>query len=403
MDYTSDPDDSPQNLTLRAVAAGRVLELLHRDGPLTRAAVTSQLQLARSAVGSALEELTSLGLVRSRMAPPAGSPGGRGRPSPLLEVDPSGPVAITVQVRPGAAAVGVVGLARRIHHVDELRLAGVEQDPDMVARLVGDAIRRTARKVGRPCVGACVALPGFVREPDGFVQSSLHLGWNEVPFAERLAAHLPGSCPVTIRRASSLAALAEYRYGAGRGATSALVLNCEHVGVGGGFITAGTLLTGAGHALEAGHTIVEPRGRQCRCGARGCLEMYADARALLRAAGFSEEEAFGAGDKVAEILSRAASGDPTASRAVQTTAGYLTVAMTSLVNTLGPERIILLGFMADLYRAAGEQIHTELVESSVVAREGQVAITIGSLAHPVLLGAADRAFTRLFTDPRRIL
>jgi predicted NBD/HSP70 family sugar kinase len=87
-------------------------------------------------------------------------------------------------------------------------------------------------------------------------------------------------------------------------------------------------------------------------------------------------------------------------RAVRTTATYLAAGMTSLVNTLSPERVLLLGFLADLHRAAGDVVREELMKSSIVARAGQVTITTGSLRYPVLLGGAERAFACVLTDPR---
>lgn len=389
----------------RVMAAGRLLALVQHGGPITRAEATTRLGLARSAVGAALEELTELGLVHlvSSSKPSAGYSTGRGRPSPIVEADPNGPVVIAVQMLPDRVILAVVGLGQRIHHLSEHTLGGMERDPEAVTRLVAGMMTQAADQCERRCVGACVAMPGFVREIDGFVHSSLHLGWRDVPFGEQLTAHSSIGRPVMVGRASGLAALAEYGYGAGRGAAGILALNCEHLGVGGGFITGGTLLAGTGYALEAGHLIVEPAGLHCPCGARGCLEMYADARALLRATGLSEDQARNSPGRVPEVLASASIGDPSATEAVRATARHLAVGLTGLVNTLSPERVVLLGFLADLYKVAGDLIREELTRSSIVARAGQVTVTTGSLSHPVLLGAADRALAPLLASPRVLL
>ncbi|MBE1536738.1 ROK family protein [Actinomadura algeriensis] len=384
-----------------ASAAGRVLTLLHRRGPLTRAAVTAELGLAASAVGTALGELTALDLVR--VGEPRrgsnGAPTGRGRPSPVVEVHPDGPVAVAVQLSADRATVGLVGLDRRIDHVRERALDGSGTDPASLLPELADAISDAALRTERRCVGVCVAMSGFIRESDGFVRSALHLGWNEVPLARRLGGMPPG-LPVAVGRAATLAVLAEFRYGAGRGAASMLGLNCERVGVGGGFIDAGAPLTGGGHALEAGHIIVEPGGLRCPCGARGCLEMYADSRALLRAAGPRRHRGH---EGVTEVFDDAAAGDRAAREAVRLTAGHLVTGLTSLVNTLAPERVVLMGFLADLYRAAEDSVRDGLTASSVVARAGQVEIVTGDLRHAALVGAAERAFAPLLRRPRSIL
>ncbi|MBB5081956.1 ROK family protein [Nonomuraea endophytica] len=371
-------------------AAGRVLTLLHRHGPLTRSAVTAELGLAASAVGNALGDLTAMGLVR--ISDPSGAPTGRGRPSPVVEVNPDGPVAIAVQLTADRLTVGLVGLDRQISHVRVLD--GSATDPATLIPALADAIADTAGRTERRCVGVCVAMPGFIRESDGFVRSALHLGWNDVPLAQRLASMSPIDAPIAVGRAATLAALAEFRYGAGRDAVTMLALSSERIGIGGGFIDAGTPLTGGGHALDAGHIIVEPGGLQCPCGARGCLEMYADSRALLRAADRRPQDA------VTEIFDAATAGDRTAQEAIRLTAGHLVTGLTSLVNTLAPERVVLMGFLAHLYRAAADLVHDGLMASSAVARTARIAIIPGALHHATLVGAAEKAFAPLLRQPR---
>lgn len=384
-------------------AAGRVLTLLHRRGPLTRAAVTAELGLAASAVGGALGDLTALGLVRvgePRRAA-SGAPAGRGRPSPVVEVDPDGPVAVAVQLNADRVTVGLVGLDRGISHVHKQALDGSDTDPASLVPALADAVSAAVLRTERRCVGVCVAMPGFIRESDGFVRSALHLGWHAVPLARRLGGLSPIDAPVAVGRAATLSAVAEFRYGAGRGAASMLGLSSERVGVGGGFIDAGVPLTGGGHALEAGHIIVEPGGLRCPCGARGCLEMYADSRALLRAAGRRRHRAHE--DAVTEVFDDAAAGDRAAQEAIRLTAGHLVTGLTSLVNTLAPERVVLMGFMADLYRAAEDVVRDGLTASSAVARAGRIEIVTGDLRHATLVGAAERAFAPLLREPRTIL
>ncbi|MFV2177545.1 ROK family protein [Actinomadura sp. LOL_011] len=384
-------------------AAGRVLTLLHRRGPLTRALVTAELGLAASAVGTALGDLAALDLVR--IGEPrrggSGAPTGRGRPSPVVEVNPDGPVAVAAQVSGDRITVGLVGLDRRVGHVRKHVLDGSDTDPASLIPVLADAVSDAALRTECRCVGVCVAMPGFIRESDGLVRSALHLGWDEVPLARHLGGMASMGVPVTVGRAATLAGLAEFRYGAGRGAASVLALSSERVGVGGGFVDAGVPLTGGGHALEAGHIIVEPGGLPCPCGAHGCLEMYADSRALLRAAGRRRHR--GHDDTVTGVFDDAAAGDRAAQEAIRLTAGHLVTGLTSLVNTLAPERVVLMGFLADLYRAAEDFVRDGLVTSSVVARAGRTEIVTGDLRHATLVGAAERAFAPLLRHPRTVL
>src|SRR5690606_22584991 len=84
----------------------------------------------------------------------------------------------------------------------------------------------------------------------------------------------------------NLAALAEHRHGAGRGSRDLLCVATGHRGVGGALVLDGRLHSGSsGLALEVGHLAVNPDGRPCHCGGRGCLDVEADPLALLTAAG----------------------------------------------------------------------------------------------------------------------
>lgn len=383
----------------RATAASRLLTLVHRRGPLTRADLTTELGLARSAIGTALDELLDLGLIHiGQQARPANVPTTRGRPSPEVSVRPDGPVAVAVQLSRGRIQAAAIGLGQAVEDLHAPVPLG-ETSPDaaieQVARLVADLRERSAR----PVAGIGVAMPGFVRASDGFLLSSLHLGWSDIPLASWLTELIPDAPPVVVGRSSGLAALAEFHYGAGRGAVNLLGLNCEHVGIGGGLIADRRPLAGAGQALEAGHVIVESSGRPCPCGATGCLELYADGRSFLRAAGVVEDDLRAAHAEVDRRLAAAGEGERVAVEAVRTTSGHLATGLSTLINVLNPDRVVLTGFLAELHRASGGHIDREVARRSIVARAGRTTIVAGALPHPALHGAAELALGPLLSDP----
>lgn len=367
---------------------------------MTRAQLTTESGLARSAVGTTLAELTDLGLIQTGpSARPSDIPMTRGRPSPEVFLRPDGPVVIAVQLWRGrfqAAVMGLGHIVERVHPPVRLEDPGPDRAVDQIAEMVV----RLREQTGRPCVGIAVATPGFVR--DGTLRSSLHLAWTEVPLAALLARRIPDAPPILLGRSSGLAALAESHYGAGAGAATVLGLNCEHLGIGAGLITGGGPAADAGHSLEAGHMIVDPSGRPCPCGATGCLELYADGRGLLRAAGLAERDALDGQDRVHALLAASAHGDPNATQAVRTTATHLATGISTLINILSPERIVLTGFLADLYRASADHIDREVTRTSIVARTGRTRIVTGTLTHPVLHGAAELATGPLLADPALI-
>jgi len=98
-------------------------------------------------------------------------------------------------------------------------------------------------------------------------------GWGRVPLVAWIGDALGG--PVAIENDANAAALAEWRFGAGRGHNDVVYLTMS-TGVGGGLILDGRLYRGhRGSAGELGHILLEADGERCGCGLRGCFEAYA--------------------------------------------------------------------------------------------------------------------------------
>ncbi|WP_442940354.1 ROK family protein [Nocardioides sp. B-3] len=88
--------------------------------------------------------------------------------------------------------------------------------------------------------------------------------------------------PVVLDNDANCAVLAEWTYGAARGADSAIVVTMG-TGIGGGILMGGRLVRGAnGMAGEFGHMKVVPNGQPCECGGQGCWEQYSSGNALVR-------------------------------------------------------------------------------------------------------------------------
>lgn len=113
-------------------------------------------------------------------------------------------------------------------------------------------------------------------------------GWREFPLRSQLA-ELTG-LPVYGDLDAKALALAEGWLGAARGASNFCAMTVS-TGVGGGIVVDGKLLDGAsGNAGHVGHIVVEPGGRRCGCGARGCLEAEASGLAIEAITGRSPTE-----------------------------------------------------------------------------------------------------------------
>ena len=193
----------------------------------------------------------------------------------------------------------------------------------------------------------------------GTIECSPNLGWDYVDVGAELGKYC--NIPVSVTNDANAAALGEMLFGAARGMKDFISITLG-TGLGSGIVANGEMIYGAdGFAGELGHTIVDPNGRECACGRRGCLETYCSATGLCRTVEElicntnipSELRGVSYDALTAAKVSEAAhGGDALALSAFETCGETLGRKLSDSVAHLSPEAIILSGGMA----AAGELI-----------------------------------------------
>ncbi len=203
-----------------------------------------------------------------------------------------------LQVAVGRASGELLREAR----IDGWTSGNPERDLEQIAQ-IGRRVLAEAGVEARALAAIGVSAPGPLDPAAGVVRDAPNLpGWHEVPISARLAASF--GRPVRLENDANAAALAEWRFGAGRGSRHFAFLTMS-TGVGAGLILDGRLYRGARFgAGEIGHVPVVPNGRYCVCGLQGCLEAYTGGAAL--AARIRSDAAAGARTS---IVARAG-GDP---------------------------------------------------------------------------------------------
>ena len=155
-------------------------------------------------------------------------------------------------------------------------LAGAEAVEDAVV----DAVTSVAGEDRVAAIG--VAAAGFVDREGARVVFAPHLPWRGEDVRARLQERF--TAPVLLDNDATCAAHAEAAYGAGRGASSMLLVTLG-TGIGGGLVLGGRVWRGHhGMSGEFGHMQVVPDGAPCECGRRGCWEQYCSGNALVRVA-----------------------------------------------------------------------------------------------------------------------
>jgi glucokinase len=277
-------------------------------------------------------------------------------------------------------AVDVGGTTIKAAVIAGDRTVAAEQRPTPRGAAAVDAIADLGAELVAAVPGveaAGVALPGIVDRRRGVGVLSANIGWRDAPVAEPLA-HRWG-IPVRIDHDVTIAGVAEWRHGAGRGVDDFVYVSLG-TGISATLICAGRLVRGGiGQAGEVGHVVVRPDGPACGCGARGCLEAVASAAAIRReydarsgasVAGAAEvvHRAAGTAPPVAAAAEQTAdppaAADPTAAAVLADAIAALADGLAGVVQLLAPARIALGGGLA----LAGEAVLLDPLRTGLADR-----------------------------------
>jgi glucokinase len=271
---------------------------------------------------------------------------------------------------------------------------GEEELLDLLGREVEAA--RDARP-GAEAIG--LGSPATIDHERGIALAAVNLPIENLPIRDLIRQRT--GLPVFVDNDANVAALAEHRFGAGRGTRNMVMLTIG-TGIGGGLILGGEIYRGSGGAAaELGHMAIEMDGLPCQgnCPSRGCVETYASGTALGRegraAAEREPDSAIGAmlaaGDPVdgKEVTEAALGGDETAIGVFDLVGGRLGVALANLANIFEPDAIVIGGgvmaagdlLLEPARRELAARALTPMNRTPVLAAElGQDAGMIGAAA-----------------------
>jgi predicted NBD/HSP70 family sugar kinase len=385
----------PSQEEIRRHNLGTLLRYVHVHGATSRAELTTRLGLNRSTIGALTAELTTAGLV-SEQAPR--ETGRAGRPSLVVRPESAKVYAYALSIEVDRLRAARVGLGGRIldrRETDRPRGMQVLDAVQPLAEFVHD-MRASVPDEGR-YIGTGLAVAGMVRRADGVVRLAPTIGWVEEPVGAALSAELGDVGTLTVGNHADVSALVEHSRGAAAGCDNVIYLYGD-VGVGGGIIAGGRRITGhGGYGGEVGHMVVNPQGRRCSCGSRGCWETEIGESALLRLAGRESESGR---DAVLSVVDAAMRGDNVAQRAVRQVGDWIGFGVGNLVNIFNPEAVIFGGTLRDIYLVAAAPIRSRLNAIALPACREHIRLRTPELGtDAALIGAAELAFEHLLEDP----
>lgn len=242
--------------------------------------------------------------------------------------------------------------------------------------------------------------PGQVDCKTGVVKLAPNIpGWVNVPIAQMIEDefHIPTRIDNDVR----CAALGELKFGAGKGCENFICITVG-TGIGSGIVINGKVVRGATNAAgELGHIKLQMNGGPiCGCGDTGCLEAFASGPAIVamaqeyikggKSTKFREMAAVEGGEITPYMVAKAAEeGDPVAKRIFEIVGEYIGIGLTSVINLLNPERVIIGGGVAESGELLLGPIRKTIKERAMVVADNAVEIVPAQLGNSAgVIGAS---------------
>ena len=317
-----------------------MLEHIRTKGAVSRIDIASALETSPATVTAATADLISAGLIKEIEGEALPTPGKRGRPRVLLQLDAKSNIVAGLKVARQGISVILVDFEGSEVASYKYLLEKARMSPSEFVASIRSALDETCAQIGRSAkdlAGVSIGVAGLVDANRNFVYWSSSITERNIDFSDLLSQHLP--CPAFMDNDANLVAKAEQLFGLGKGLKTFLVVTVEH-GVGLGIVLDGRLYRGKrGCGAEFGHTKVQLDGALCQCGQRGCLEAYVGDYALIR-----EMAVKGQTDEiqtVADIQDRAHLGDQRAASVLARAGQVFGLGISNLINLFDPECIIV--------------------------------------------------------------
>ncbi|MDP9793575.1 putative NBD/HSP70 family sugar kinase [Catenuloplanes nepalensis] len=421
--------------------------IMFAERPISRIELADQTGLTRPTITRIVEELLAGRLIAE--SGPARSQGA-GRPRVGLTLSSRGPAGLGLDIRADRLAACLVDLTGTVRHLAFRPVPHVDGPAaDLLGALseLAAAVMAEAEAAQLEVVRVTLAVPGAVSH-GSLVRFAPPLGWRDVDAGALLGTRLTtaarpattasaaagpqttaphttaahpaaaheavphaaaaheaagtesvapsdgrvrggasaiGGVPVRVENEANLAALAELY--SGERADFAYVSGALDLGA--GIVLGGRLLHGArGWSGAIGHVTVHPDGRDCTCGARGCLQTYAGLEVLRAAAGHRD------------LLAAADAGTPEMTAALNAAGTALGIALADLVNLVDVGTILLGGSYAVLASWLTEPITTELHRRALSSRWAPIDVRPAQLGpDAAAIGAALTSLEAVRRDP----
>ncbi|MGL6257930.1 sugar metabolism global transcriptional regulator Mlc [Vibrio sp. WXL103] len=330
---------------IKQINAGRVYKLIDQRGPISRIDLSKQSELAPASITKITRELIAAHLIHETTVQEATS---RGRPAVGLQVNNEGWQFLSMRLGRGYLTIALHELGGEVLIDTKIDIHEIDQD-DVLARLlheIDEFFQTYAEQLDR-VTSIAITLPGSVNSEQGVVLDMPHYNVKNLALGPEI--YKVTGLPVFIANDTRAWALAEKLYGHSQDNDNSVLISIHH-GLGAGIIVDGRVLQGRhGNIGELGHIQIDPEGKRCHCGNRGCLETVASSQAIREqateriAAGEASILALEEEISVESICAAAEQGDKLAIDVVEQLGQHLGAAVAIVINLFNPEKILIGG------------------------------------------------------------
>lgn len=309
----------------------QIIRLLIASHGMSRTAIAQKMKLSKAAISTLVKEMLNAGLVEESI--PEAS--GQGRPSVLLKMRADSAYFLGASLLGEAITLVLIDMHGRTL---ANRVLPLDPDPAQLARAIADAIPPLVAEHGistDQLIGLGVTLSGFVDEHQSVCVQSALLGWTDVPLADMLKAHT--GLEVSLENDAKALAVSEKIFGLAKKVRNFTLISHSD-GIGSAHFFQGQLHRGAhGGAGEIAHCTIEPGGRPCRCGKRGCLDTLASLTAIRE----NMRDKAIAARTLPELETQAMKGSSAAIALLHQAGNALGLAIANIVQMNDPELIVI--------------------------------------------------------------
>lgn len=315
---------------------------------ISKKIIAEKLGLSTTTVATIINELLAGNKIQSCGS--AKSTGGR--KSILYEVNPTAGYAIGIDLQVDQIVYVLLDFAGNVVSTKETDLT--DKSEWAVASVLNKKIPEFVVENGismDKILGIGLGVPGTVHGQSEIIDFAPNLEWENV----NLRSLLKCQTPIIVENEANAAALGEKGFGVGRNVADMVYVSVG-MGVGCGIIIDHKLFSGTSfNAGEFGHMTVEPDGLPCKCGKRGCWEVYASNSAALNLYATKRGLCF---DKFEDFIQRLMAGEKIASEVADYITKYLGVGIGNIVNGLNPQMVVIGGKITE----AGDMIYDKILQ-----------------------------------------